>query len=123
MEEYTFGGLVSGYKHKENVSISVHNRPLTLQPILVTRIYCTTPDVVTTEMPEDEDVENTTAVHIEENVTNESYDIANETDNRGRNGKINEAFDSPVFNENLIALAVEEEKSGHNIITQQFPYI
>ena len=112
MEEYTFGGLVSGYKHRENFTISVHNRPSTLQPILVTRTYRATTVVEITETPEVEDLENTTVVQIEENVSNESYDIANDTDNRGRNGKINEAFDSPAFNENLIALAVEEEKSG-----------
>ena len=60
MEDYKFGDFVSGVRHSKNFTISVHHRPATDFPILVTRTYAspTVGDAVETT---EEETEETTA--------------------------------------------------------------
>ena len=76
MEEYKFGDFVSGVRHSKNFTISVHNRPATDFPILVTRTYAapTIADVVETT---EDGTEETTVTSV---TMPEPEDITNETE-------------------------------------------
>ena len=100
MEEYKFGDWASGSKHKENFTVSVKDRTTTEQPILITRTYKTTTAMEAVQTTEEVKEETTTLFDVEEV---EDFTEMNQTPI--------EAPLTQVFTENLIALAVEEEKS------------
>jgi len=107
MEEYKFGDWASGRKHKENFTVSVKDRTTTEQPILITRTYKTTTAMEAVQTTEEVKEETTTLFDVEEV---EDFTEMNQTPI--------EAPLTQVFTENLIALAVEEEKSREDSVGQ-----
>ena len=106
MEEYKFGDFVSGARHSKNFTISVHNRPATDFPILVTRTYAapTIADVVETT---EDGTEETTETFV---ATPEPDDITTERENCNEEYTITEETDTGI-NENSHLLPVENNIS------------